>query len=74
MWMLLQSSAIFAVIASNIHWQWTPNKAIPALAGVGLAYILTRVVSGVLQRLLHGKSSQYRGGLFRQFPHDYRGQ
>jgi hypothetical protein len=22
---LLQSLIIFAVVASNIHWQWTPN-------------------------------------------------
>ena len=23
MWLLLQSAIMFAVIASNIHWQWT---------------------------------------------------
>jgi hypothetical protein len=26
MWYLLQSSIIFAVVASNIHWQWTPSR------------------------------------------------
>jgi hypothetical protein len=25
LWFLIQSSIIFAVIASNIHWHWTPN-------------------------------------------------
>ena len=24
MWFLFQSLMIFAVVASNIHWQWTP--------------------------------------------------
>jgi hypothetical protein len=45
MWFILQSSIIFAVAASNIHWQWTPNPYIPALAGFGLAYIATEIVS-----------------------------
>jgi len=31
---------IFAVIASNIHWQWTPNGYIPSLLS-GLAYFVT---------------------------------
>jgi hypothetical protein len=25
MWFLIQSSIIFAVVASNIKWYWTPN-------------------------------------------------
>jgi hypothetical protein len=29
MWYLLQSLIIFAVCASNIHWQWTPNRSLP---------------------------------------------
>ena len=24
-WLVFQSSIIFAVVASNIHWHWTPN-------------------------------------------------
>lgn len=32
----IQASIIFAVIASNIHWQWTENP-LPAFLGVLLA-------------------------------------
>jgi hypothetical protein len=45
MWYLFQGSIIFAVIASNIHWQWTPNGYIPALLGGGLAYGLTALLT-----------------------------
>jgi hypothetical protein len=41
MWFIFQSSIIFAVVASNIHWHWTPNEYLAALIGVGLAYGLT---------------------------------
>lgn len=44
MWFLIQSLIVFAVVASNIHFQWTPNPYIPALLGGGLAYGLTRLV------------------------------
>lgn len=43
MWFILQGSIIFAVMATNIAWQWTPNAYIPALLGCGLAYGLTRL-------------------------------
>jgi hypothetical protein len=39
MWYLLQSLIIFAVCASDVHWHWTPNGYIPALLGIGLAYL-----------------------------------
>jgi hypothetical protein len=41
MWFILQGSIVFAVVASNIAYQWTPNPYIPALLGGGLAYGLT---------------------------------
>jgi hypothetical protein len=34
-WYLLRSVIIFAVVASNIHWHWTPNGY---LAGI-LAFV-----------------------------------
>jgi len=37
MWLLLQSAIIFAVIASNIHWQWTPNGYLVGAIAVGTA-------------------------------------
>jgi hypothetical protein len=44
-WYLLQGSIIFAVAASNIHWQWTPNPYVVGLIGVGLAYGVTALLS-----------------------------
>lgn len=38
---VFQSAVIFAVVASNIAYEWTPNRLIPALFGVGLAFLLT---------------------------------
>lgn len=36
---------MFAVMASNVHWQWTPNGYVAAALGAGAAYILTDVVN-----------------------------
>src|SRR5258708_3957519 len=38
MYFVFQSSIIFAVVASNIHWQWTPNGYLAGAIGVALAY------------------------------------
>lgn len=43
-WYLLQSVVIFAVIASNIRWHWTPNGYLACLIGIGLAYGLTYLI------------------------------
>jgi hypothetical protein len=45
MWPALQASIIFAVVASNIHWHWTPNGYLASLIGIGLAWSLTRLLS-----------------------------
>ena len=45
MWFLLQSSIIFAVVASNIHWHWTPNGYLASLIGIGLAWLITLCVA-----------------------------
>jgi len=45
MWFLLQISIIFAVMASNIYWQWTPNGYLAGLIGVGLAYGATGLIT-----------------------------
>lgn len=41
MWLLFQASIIGAVCVSNVYWPWTPNKILPGLIGVGLAYLVT---------------------------------
>jgi hypothetical protein len=41
---------ILAVVASNIHWHWTPNGYLAGLIGVGLAYGLTTALSELWRR------------------------
>ena len=36
MYFLLQASINFAVCASNIHWQWTPNGYLASIARASL--------------------------------------
>ena len=44
MWFVFQGLVIFAVVASNIHWQWTPNGYLPSVLGVALAFVLSRLI------------------------------
>jgi hypothetical protein len=57
--MWFQGLIIFAVVASNIHWQRTPNGYLPAMLGVGLAWAVTQVVAEwqtlSVRRRLRGK-------------------
>jgi hypothetical protein len=54
MWLLLQSAVIFAVIASNIHWQWTPNGYLAAIIGIGIAFAATAAVNWLADRFRRG--------------------
>ena len=36
-WFLVQALIFFAVMASNIAWDWAPNPYVAALIGVALA-------------------------------------
>ena len=45
MWFIFQSSVIFAVVASDIHWHWTPNGYLASAIGIGLAYGLTLLLT-----------------------------
>ena len=47
MWLLLQCLIIFAVIASNIHWHWTPNIYIAAILGWIAALLVTVGLNGL---------------------------
>ncbi|MCP1758044.1 hypothetical protein [Bradyrhizobium elkanii] len=51
MWFLFQSLVIFAVVASNIHWHWTPNAYLASLLGAGLAWVLTQIINELPQSL-----------------------
>lgn len=47
-WMLFQSAIIFAVISSNIHWNWTPNGYLASLIGIAVAFIATVSINGLI--------------------------
>ena len=57
-WFVFQSLIVFAVMASNVHWQWTSNGYLAGLIGIVLAYGVTVGLTG-LWRLVQGR---LRGG------------
>ena len=40
MW-LLQALVAFAVLASNVHWQWTPNSYLAGIIAALAVWLLT---------------------------------
>jgi hypothetical protein len=50
MWRLLQTLLIFGVLASNIHYQWTPNGYVATLIAIGVAYFATVTFSWAYDR------------------------
>jgi hypothetical protein len=57
--MLFQGVIIFAVVSSNIHWNWTPNGYLASLIGIGAAFVATISINGAtgLLRRLRGKNA-----------------
>jgi hypothetical protein len=51
MWLIIQCVITFAVIASNIHWQWTPNLKIAAVVGVLAAFGATAALTWIGDRI-----------------------
>jgi hypothetical protein len=51
MWWLIQSPIIFAVIALNIHYHWTPNGYLAGLIPAGAAYGVTILLSYLIASL-----------------------
>jgi len=66
MYFLLQSLIIFAVVASNIAYQWTPNRILPGLLGVGMAVLLTACWNGLSKQRLSRTHSEQELGLSGQ--------
>jgi uncharacterized membrane protein len=48
MWFLFQASIMFAVMASNIAWQWTPNSYVAGVLGFIAALLATVGLSNLL--------------------------
>ncbi|MGK7056891.1 hypothetical protein AB4853_10455 [Bradyrhizobium sp. 1050_B9_N1_2] len=46
-WYLFQGLIVFGVVASNIHWHWTPNGYLASVIGAGLALIATLLVNDI---------------------------
>ena len=59
-WMWFQTLVVFAVVASNIHWQWTPNMTLATLLGVLLACILTGLISDYCEKARAAKGDMSR--------------
>jgi len=56
MWFLLQSLIIFAVVASNIHWHWTPNTYLASVLGFLFALLVTVDLSRLIEIVRTGLS------------------
>jgi hypothetical protein len=48
MWRLFQALIVFAVMASNIKYQWTPNGYLAGLIAAGAAFLATVIVAKVI--------------------------
>ena len=48
MWFVIQGLIVFAVMASNIYWKWTPNTYLASTIG----FILALVVTGLSNELV----------------------
>jgi hypothetical protein len=48
-WLLFQSLIIFAVVASNIRWHWTPNPYLASILDFLAALLLTVGLSKLIE-------------------------
>ncbi len=49
MWLFLQGLIVFLVVASNIHWQWTPNGYVASGVGIAAALIVTLLANDIAE-------------------------
>jgi hypothetical protein len=52
---VFQGLIVFAVMASNIHWQWTPNGYLASAAGIGTAYVITAGLQKAREKMANWK-------------------
>jgi hypothetical protein len=60
MWFWFQGLIMFAVMASNVHWHWTPNGYLAGLLGWIAALLVTvglNGLGGLIGKLRRIKSS-----------------
>jgi hypothetical protein len=58
MWFIFQGSIIFAVVASNIHFHWTPNGYLASILG----FVAALLVTVGLSHLIEMARRRVRGG------------
>jgi hypothetical protein len=46
-WFLFQGVIVFAVLASNVAYEWTPNKVLAGVVAFGAAYLATKLLNGL---------------------------
>ena len=65
MWKVFQLSVVFAVMASNIHWQWTDNPTVAMFFAAAAAVWATLIVvkGGDLLRWLSARRFSSHDGL-----------
>ncbi len=49
MWFYLQGGIVFVVVASNVHWQWTPNGYVASGLGAAAALIVTLLANDIAE-------------------------
>lgn len=47
-WYLIQGLIVFAVVASNIHWHWTPNGYLASMLGFIAALVFTGLTNELI--------------------------
>jgi hypothetical protein len=60
MYFLLQSSIIFAVLASNIAWHWTPNGYLASMLGGIAALLATVAINGLRASIARSRLAERR--------------
>lgn len=66
LWMVTQATIAFAVVASNIHWQWTPNGYLAVGLGIALAYGVTVTVTAIRGALRSRRAGRAHRGQVRR--------
>lgn len=72
MWKLLQLSVVFAVFASDIHWQWSSGGYATAFVATGVAIIVTLTFSKIID-LIRGTRLNKRTGTRIEYEHTRQG-
>jgi hypothetical protein len=60
MWFLIQSAIMFAVLASNIQYHWTPNGYLASMLGGIAALLATVAINGLRTTIARWRLAERR--------------